>query len=129
MNPTVDIVWLQDDLRVADNPLLHFSTPPSHLLCLYVLDQRWCAPLINGDAAPRIGPARLRFLWQCLMALRGELLKRGSDLRVRIGNPSDVVIELAWSLSARQAKCRQLLGQRSAGRLAFRCFMVRALLD
>ena len=104
MNPTVDIVWLQDDLRVADNPLLHFNAPPSHLLCLYVLDQRWCAPLIKDDSVPRIGPARLRFLWQCLMALRGELLKRGSDLLVRIGNPSDVVIELARSLSARQVR-------------------------
>ncbi|HSP31063.1 MAG TPA: deoxyribodipyrimidine photo-lyase, partial [Halomonas sp.] len=102
MNSTIDIVWLQDDLRVADNPLLHFTSPPAHLLCLYVLDKQWCAPLIEGEPAPRIGPARLRFLWQSLIELRGELLQRGSDLLVRIGNPSDVVIELASSLKARQ---------------------------
>lgn len=104
MYSTIDIVWLQDDLRIADNPLLHFASPPSFLLCLYVLDEQWLYPLFDGESTPRIGPARLRFLWQSLMELRGELLKRGSDLLVRIGKPSDVVIELASTLSARQVR-------------------------
>jgi deoxyribodipyrimidine photo-lyase len=104
MNSTIDIVWLLDDLRVADNPLLHFTSHPSHLLCLYVLDKQWFQPLIEGEPEPRIGPARLRFLWQSLIELRGELLQRGSDLLVRIGNPSDVVIEMASSLNARQVR-------------------------
>ena len=100
MYSTIDIVWLQDDLRIADNPLLHFASPPSFLLCLYVLDEQWLYPLFDGESTQRIGPARLRFLWQSLMELRGELLKRGSDLLVRIGKPSDVVIELASTLNA-----------------------------
>lgn len=104
MYSTIDIVWLQDDLRIADNPLLHFASPPSFLLCLYVLDEQWLYPLFDGESTPRIGPARLRFLWQSLMELRGELLKRGSDLLVRIGKPSDVVIELASTLNARQVR-------------------------
>ncbi|MEA2120448.1 DASH family cryptochrome [Halovibrio sp. HP20-50] len=117
MNSTVDIVWLQDDLRIADNPLLHFSSTPSYMLCLYVLDTQWFAPLIEGETAPRIGPARLRFLWQSLMELRGELLKRGSDLLVRIGNPSDVVIELATSLKARQVRVAEHAGVEEAGHI------------
>lgn len=104
MNSTIDIVWFQDDLRIADNPLLNFSSSPSYLLCLYVLDEQWLAPLIDGESTPRMGPARLRFLWQSLMELRGELLQRGSDLLVRIGRPSNVVIELASSLEARQVR-------------------------
>ncbi|NYT72293.1 DASH family cryptochrome [Halomonas sp. QX-2] len=104
MYSTIDIVWLQDDLRIADNPLLHFTSPPSYLLCLYVLDEQWFSPLFDGESTPRIGPARLRFLWQSLMELRGELLKRGSDLLVRIGKPSDVVIELATMLNVRQVR-------------------------
>lgn len=104
MNTTTDIVWLQDDLRIADNPLFHFTDTPSHLLCLYVVDEKWLAPLIEGESAPRMGPARLRFLWQSLMELRGELLQRGSDLLVRVGKPSKVVIELAASLNARQVR-------------------------
>lgn len=104
MNTTTDIVWLQDDLRIADNPLFHFTDIPSHLLCLYVVDEKWLAPLIEGESTPRMGPARLRFLWQSLMELRGELLQRGSDLLVRVGKPSKVVIELAASLNARQVR-------------------------
>lgn len=61
MNSTIDIVWLQDDLRIADNPLLHFASPPCYLLCLYVLDEQWFSPLFDGESTPRIGPARLRF--------------------------------------------------------------------
>lgn len=104
MNTTTDIVWLQDDLRIADNPLFHFTDTPSNLLCLYVVDEKWLAPLIEGESTPRMGPARLRFLWQSLMELRGELLQRGSDLLVRVGKPSKVVIELAASLNARQVR-------------------------
>lgn len=110
MNSTIDIVWLQDDLRIADNPLLRFAVPPSYLVCLYVVDEQWLMPLIEGEERPRIGPARLRFLWQCLMELRGALLQRGSDLLVRIGKPSDVVIELATSLSARQVRVSEHAG-------------------
>lgn len=104
MNSTTDIVWLQDNLRIADNPLLHFASPPEQLLCLYVLDQRWLASAISGEETPRLGPARLRFLWQSLMELRGELLQRGSDLLVRIGDPAEVVVEMAGLLKARQVR-------------------------
>ena len=110
MNSMINIVWLQDDLRIADNPLFHFAVPPTHLVCLYVVDEQWFAPLIDGELTPRIGPARLRFLWQSLMELRGELLQRGSDLLVRIGKPSDVVIELADSLNARQVRVAEHAG-------------------
>jgi len=104
MNSTTDIVWLQDNLRIADNPLLHFDAPPEQLLCLYVLDQRWFEPSSAGDDTPRLGPARLRFLWQSLMELRGELLQRGSDLLVRIGDPASIVLETADMLSAREVR-------------------------
>ncbi|MDW7747459.1 DASH family cryptochrome [Halomonas sp.] len=87
------LVWLRNDLRLADNPLFHFSMPPESLLCVYVLDDAWLTPLPGLDAS-RIGSARLQFLWQSLIELRGELLKRGSDLLVRIGDPVDAVAEL-----------------------------------
>ena len=117
MNGTIDIVWLQDDLRIADNPLLHFTTPPCYLLCLYVLDKRWLAPLFDGESTPRLGPARLRFLWQSLMELRGELLQRGSDLLVRIGKPSEVVIALASELNARQVRVAEHAGVEEAAHI------------
>ena len=114
MNSTIDIVWLHDDLRVTDNPLLHFNDRPDHLICLYVLDDAWLAPLFDEPGETRVGPARLRFLWQCLMELRGELLQRGSDLLVRIGNPADVVVSLAEQLQARSVRVAEHAGLEEA---------------
>ncbi|CAM4048527.1 DASH family cryptochrome [Vreelandella rituensis] len=107
---TADIVWLQDDLRIADNPLFHFDTAPDQLLCLYVLDQHWLKALFQKEDASRMGSARLRFIWQSLMALRGELLKRGSDLLVRIGSPDQIVGDLAKRLNVRSIRVRQTAG-------------------
>ncbi|MCP1315080.1 MULTISPECIES: DASH family cryptochrome [unclassified Halomonas] len=104
MNITTDIVWLHDNLRVADNPLLRFDSRPDQLICLYVLDQRLLDASLPGEATPRLGPARLRFLWQSLMALRGELLQLGSDLSVRIGDPSSIVVQLAERYQARSVR-------------------------
>ncbi|MYL23147.1 DASH family cryptochrome [Halomonas alkaliantarctica] len=111
MRPSsLDIVWLHNELRVADNPLLHFEQPPEQLLCVYVLDQRWLQAPFSGDTTPRIGPARLRFLWQSLIELRGELLRRGSDLLVRIGSPVEEVAALAWQLGARTVRVAKQAG-------------------
>ena len=133
MNSTTDIVWLQDNLRVADNPLLHFEHSPHQLLCLYVLDQRWLTAAVPGESTPRLGPARLRFLWQSLMELRGELLQRGSDLLVRIGDPAEVVVELATTLNARQVRVAEHSGceesdniTRAAANLPKGCQLYRA---
>ncbi|MDR5866592.1 DASH family cryptochrome [Halomonas koreensis] len=96
---SIDVIWLRQDLRLADNPLLGEGLG-QQLLCLYVLDRRWL------DEA-RIGPARLGFLWQSLIALRGELLKRGSDLLVRLGDPAEEVARLAEMLGADRVRVRR----------------------
>ncbi|WP_136253582.1 DASH family cryptochrome [Onishia niordana] len=108
MNP--ELVWLRDDLRLSDNPLFQFASPPASLMCVYVLDERWISPLAPGLSARRIGPARLGFLWQSLIALRGELLKRGGDLLVRMGDPSAVIAELATALSVVRIHVRDAAG-------------------
>ncbi|RTR03815.1 DASH family cryptochrome [Halomonas nitroreducens] len=102
-----EIVWLRNDLRVADNPLFGGDPRPDQLLCVHVLDRRWLADR-------RIGPARLAFLWQCLIGLRGELLKRGSDLLVRVGEPETIVASLAEALDATRVRVRQEAGWEEA---------------
>ena len=106
---SLTLIWLRHDLRLADNPLFQFETPPEQLMCVYVLDRSWLTPLPGLDV-PRIGPARLRFLWESLIALRGELLKRGSDLLVRVGDPESEVAELAVHHGARQVRVRREAG-------------------
>ncbi|WP_444985766.1 DASH family cryptochrome [Halomonas mongoliensis] len=105
----VTLAWLRHDLRLADNPLFRFERPPEQLLCVYVLDRDWLAPP-PGLGLPRIGPARLRFLWQSLIALRGELLRRGSDLLVRVGDPVEVVAGLAERHGASEVRVRRDAG-------------------
>ncbi|MFW6345468.1 MAG: DASH family cryptochrome [Halomonas sp.] len=106
---SLTIAWLRQDLRLADNPLLQFETSPRQLLCVYVLDSAWLEPLA-GLEVPRIGAARLAFLWQSLIALRGELLRRGSDLLVRVGDPVEVVASLAERHGACQVRVRRDAG-------------------
>ncbi|MDI4637042.1 MULTISPECIES: DASH family cryptochrome [Halomonadaceae] len=116
MNP--ELVWLRDDLRLADNPLFHFSSPPASLMCVYVLDERWLSPLASGVSSRRIGAARLCFLWQSLIALRGELLKRGGDLLVRVGDPPEVIAELVASVGVLCVHVRDTAGHDEADDLA-----------
>lgn len=116
MNP--ELVWLRDDLRLADNPLFHFSSPPASLMCVYVLDERWLEALAPGLSARRIGAARLSFLWQSLIALRGELLKRGGDLLVRVGDPPAVIAELVASVGVLCVHVRDTAGHDEANDLA-----------
>ncbi|RAR63375.1 deoxyribodipyrimidine photo-lyase (single-stranded DNA-specific) [Onishia taeanensis] len=112
MNP--ELVWLRDDLRLADNPLFHFDSPPGSLMCVYVLDERWLSPLAPGLSSRRIGAARLCFLWQSLIALRGELLKRGGDLLVRVGDPPTVIAELTASVGVLRIHVRDAAGHDEA---------------
>ena len=129
---SAELVWLRDDLRLADNPLFQFASPPAELMCVYVLDERWLAPLAPGMSARRIGPARLSFLWQSLIALRGALLTRGGDLLVRIGDPPAVIAELAATVDVRRVHVRDAAGEderadlsRLASALPARCALRR----
>ncbi|SDO15362.1 deoxyribodipyrimidine photo-lyase [Halomonas shengliensis] len=115
------LVWLRADLRLADNPLLRFESPPEAMLCVHVLDRRWLEP--EPASRPRIGPARLRFLWESLIALRGELLSRGSDLLVRVGDPVAEVAELVERHAIDEVRVRRDAGweeSRGVARLAER---------
>lgn len=116
------LIWLRGDLRLADNPLFAFAAPPEALLCVVALDEAWLAPL-PGLGAPRIGPARLRFLWESLIALRGELLKRGSDLLVRVGEPVEAVAGLVEEHAIDEVRVRAEPGweeRQAVARLAAR---------
>ncbi|MFP4137732.1 MAG: DASH family cryptochrome [Halomonas sp.] len=106
------LVWLRADLRLADNPLLRFDSPPETLLCVFVLDRDWLVAAAPG--IPRIGSARLRFLWESLIALRGELLSRGSDLLVRLGDPAAEVAALAERHAIDEVRVRREAGWEEA---------------
>jgi deoxyribodipyrimidine photo-lyase len=76
-------VWFRRDLRLDDNPAVAAaSSAHDELVALSVLD---------GRLLDRAGPFRRRQLLANLTALDADLRARGGRLRVRVGNPVDVV--------------------------------------
>ena len=88
------IVWLRDDLRVADNPALVAAVDRGEpVVVLYILD----------DESPEVRPlggASRWWLHHSLMALSTELGALGSSLVLRRGPARDVVSSLVTQTGA-----------------------------
>jgi deoxyribodipyrimidine photo-lyase len=84
----IGLVWFRRDLRLDDNPAWAEATATSQAVVpLFVLDPR----LLDGA-----GPHRRRQLLANLEALDRDLLeRRGGRLHVRVGNPDQIVPEVA----------------------------------
>ncbi|PZO54891.1 MAG: deoxyribodipyrimidine photolyase [Alphaproteobacteria bacterium] len=83
------IVWLRQDLRLADNPALRAALDSKRpLILLFVLDDetpgRW-----------RIGGASRWWLHKSLEALSADIAKRGGTLVLRRGAAESIVLDLA----------------------------------
>jgi deoxyribodipyrimidine photo-lyase len=75
------IHWLRSDLRLRDNTALaEAAARADELALVFVFDDR----LLRGS---RAGPPRLRFLWDALEQLAGDLKRRGHRLVLRHGDP------------------------------------------
>ncbi|MEB3204347.1 MAG: DASH family cryptochrome [Candidatus Sericytochromatia bacterium] len=86
----VSIVWLRQDLRLADHaPLLRAVQSGLPLAFVWVEDPRWS--LQDPLGFPRIGRHRRRFVGGCLAALDQELARRGHALHVLKGEPAEVL--------------------------------------
>lgn len=87
---TVSVLWLRNDLRLADNPALTLACTGAVLVPLYVHSHGYSGDDDNGgegDTSPwgfaRIGNFRADFIKQSLTVLRAQLQQRGSDMCVR----------------------------------------------
>ncbi|MGC5172853.1 cryptochrome/photolyase family protein [Microbacterium sp. DT81.1] len=88
------LVWLRDDLRIADNPALSTAAERGPVVVLYVLD----------EASPGIRPlggASRWWLHGSLEALGGELAGRGVALVLRRGEAGAIVPEVAAAIGAK----------------------------
>jgi deoxyribodipyrimidine photo-lyase len=76
------IHWFRSDLRLRDNTALAEAAARADQMALvFVFDDR----LLRGS---RVGPPRLRFLWDALDQLAGDLKRRGHRLVLRHGDPA-----------------------------------------
>jgi deoxyribodipyrimidine photo-lyase len=79
------IVWLRDDLRLADNPALRAAVERDEpIVVLYVLDE-------ESDGVRPLGGAAKWWLHHSLASLRERVEERGGRLVLRRGAAADVV--------------------------------------
>lgn len=98
MSPRPAIVWLRDDLRLADNPALlagcrDATERDAALVIVYVLDQ------MSEDIRPLGGAARW-WLHQSLAALSQSLAQAGQALVLRHGPAEEVLLALVSETDA-----------------------------
>lgn len=75
-------------------PALHAMTEAvDEAVFVFVVDERWL------EEGPfdfiRMGPHRLRFMWESVSELASRLAERGVELNVAIGRPGEVVLQVA----------------------------------
>lgn len=130
MKPIVNIFWFRRDLRLRDNAgLFHALKDNNPVLPLFIFDTNILDEL--DDKADR----RVEFIHLALLDIQKELVKMGSTLDVRYGDPVDVykklfdeyVIEKVFTnhdvepyAKQREAAIEKLLQQQGATLLTFK---------
>ncbi|WP_018134533.1 cryptochrome/photolyase family protein [Acaricomes phytoseiuli] len=85
------LVWLRDDLRLADNPALHYAAQHGALAVVYLRDEE------SAGFRP-LGGATRWWLHHSLTAFGKSLVERGLPLLLRSGPAEQVIPELAAEL-------------------------------
>lgn len=89
----IGLVWLQEDLRLDDNPLLlRAAKECEQLLLVYCVNPKWFRP--NRYGLVTIGTHRWRFLLESLTDLRQQLQELGQELIVSYQSPLHTFAEL-----------------------------------
>ncbi len=94
------VYWFRNDLRLHDNASLQAALGKAdQLVPVYVVD-----PLLFQDVPSlgirKTGAFRAKFLLEAVSDLRQSLRAQGSDLIVRVGNPAQILTQLAEEVAA-----------------------------
>lgn len=87
------LVWLQNDLRLHDNPtLVTAATQSERLTVVYIIDPEQFRP--SRYQARPMGKPRWRFIQQALADVSAQLQQRKQRLVIRVGQPLQVMQQL-----------------------------------
>ncbi|WP_258240928.1 DASH family cryptochrome [Pseudidiomarina homiensis] len=87
------LIWLREDLRLDDNPLIHKAAQEcEQLLFIYCVNPKWFQA--NRYGLVTIGAHRWRFLLESLTDLRSQLKALGQELIVSMQSPLHTFAEL-----------------------------------
>lgn len=94
MSDRTILVWFRNDLRINDNEiLLEAVRKADKILPVYCFDPYYFQH--NETGASKTGNFRARFLLEAVADLRKNLQGFGAELIIRIGNPAEVIPQLA----------------------------------
>ncbi len=94
MSDKTILVWFRNDLRIHDNEILLEATRKADkVLPVYCFDPYYFQK--NASANTKTGSLRARFLIESVADLKQNLKALGGDLVVRIGNPAEIIPQLA----------------------------------
>jgi deoxyribodipyrimidine photo-lyase len=92
------LVWFRNDLRIHDNEILLEATRKADkVLPVYCFDPYYFKNTLSGN--PKTGNFRARFLIESVADLRKNLQSLGSELIIRVGNPAEILPQLAEQYS------------------------------
>ncbi len=87
------VVWLRDDLRIADNPALHAAAERGDVVVCFILDD-------TSEGIRPLGGASRWWLHQSLVSLGSTLESLGVPLVLRSGPSSEVIDDLIREVAA-----------------------------
>jgi deoxyribodipyrimidine photo-lyase len=94
MSEKTILVWFRNDLRIRDNEiLLEAVRKADKVLPVYCFDPFYFKQNASGNS--KTGSIRARFLIESVADLRKNLQNLGAELIVRIGNPAEILPQLA----------------------------------
>lgn len=94
MSERTILVWFRNDLRIHDNEILLEATRKADkILPVYCFDPFYFKNTDNSTS--KTGNFRARFLLESVADLRNNLRALGGELVIRIGNPAEILPQLA----------------------------------
>jgi len=94
MSEKTILVWFRNDLRVHDNEiLLEAIRKADKVLPVYCFDPFYFKQNLSGNS--KTGNIRARFLLESVANLRKNLRAIGGELVIRMGNPAEILPQLA----------------------------------
>ncbi|MBO0932433.1 DASH family cryptochrome [Fibrella aquatilis] len=94
------LYWFRNDLRLHDNAgFAAACEDATQVLPVYVFDPRQFRELA-AIGVKKTGIFRTNFLIECVADLRASLRARGADLIIRVGEPSQILADLAETIDA-----------------------------
>ena len=120
------LYWLQNDLRIDDNPILNdLSQQQCELDLVFVINSAWFKS--NNYQQKPYGVHKQRFLMQSLYELQESVLELGQTLHILEGDPVKVLTQRINELSIDEVVYSQQIGvyeQRQISALKSKCTTV-----